>query len=262
MAVGWYQMEAPKYIFIYYSLNLLNALFTVSVYLSFIAFYSQMLFLYNNMELHKKFLLLWIKMKEDYFHQEQRNICYTLHVKVVYLQSSWKWCVCKFSNASQWAWSCTAGMCILSFLKITHLGLQYSWDVCKVRFSASFGNTHWIETVLWTVNFLSCKYSLWWNMCTNITKKQYSLEFCGSAFSDKSYLVSHMHTHTEEKPYTCEFCGCAFVEKATLVRHVRTHTREKPYSCEDRVSTCSQKWELNRQMERTHVFVTFVDPYF
>ncbi|KAH8105592.1 hypothetical protein DFH11DRAFT_1482804, partial [Phellopilus nigrolimitatus] len=49
---------------------------------------------------------------------------------------------------------------------------------------------------------------------------------CGSIFTRRAYLRSHLRSHTEERPYVCEWPGCnkGFARKHDCKRHQATHS--------------------------------------
>ena len=59
------------------------------------------------------------------------------------------------------------------------------------------------------------------------SKKRFSREVCGSAFSWMSHLKRHAQIHKGEKPFSCKVCESAFSEKSSLKNHIQTNTGGK-----------------------------------
>ena len=66
-------------------------------------------------------------------------------------------------------------------------------------------------------------------MKTHTGEKLYSCEVCGSSFSLKGNLPTHMLLNTGKKPYSCDICWSSFSQKSYLKRHMKRHTGEKLY---------------------------------
>lgn len=56
-------------------------------------------------------------------------------------------------------------------------------------------------------------------------------ELCGSEFSTRGQLKSHMVRHINQRPYKCTICEKDFLQKVHLKDHMNTHSGEKPYKC-------------------------------
>ena len=65
-----------------------------------------------------------------------------------------------------------------------------------------------------------------------------SYEVWESAFSQKSYLETHIQSPYGEKPYAYEIRGSAFSQNSLLKRLVQIHGKEKKYASEE--NTCKR----------------------
>ena len=69
------------------------------------------------------------------------------------------------------------------------------------------------------------------------------LQFCGKGFTDERWFQGHMREHTGEKPYTCDVCGTGFSSKPQLKSHVALRhsdaTSASAASQQRREFTCS-----------------------
>jgi Zinc finger, C2H2 type len=68
---------------------------------------------------------------------------------------------------------------------------------------------------------------------------EFVCEICGSVFSRKFNLRTHMRAHTRERPFECTVAGCkaAFSRDSDRRRHETAHTGEKKYICGGNVSS-------------------------
>lgn len=115
-----------------------------------------------------------------------------------------------------------------SSLQPSLFGSDHNWSTTDNIISANKLSHAFTKT---TVSLNSTKQSK-----QIVNRRRFVCEACGTAFTKRHNLNSHMVSHSGIKPYACCYCGKKISRKSDCRRHELKHCKKRPQ--------CSTSWSL------------------